>query len=78
MSEYPALETGANLSLHKPRDRGALPPRLIQEGLELFADAFVKEGLFGLVAFLSNDGNRPSDQRSSSESKRRAETTMTR
>lgn len=56
MGEYPALEIGANLSLHEPRDGGALPSRLSQEGLELFADDFVKEGLFGLVAFLSNDG----------------------
>jgi hypothetical protein len=57
---------------------GALPSRLSQEGLELFADDFVMGGLFGLVAFLLNDGNRPSDQCSSSESKRRAETSMTR
>jgi hypothetical protein len=59
MSEYPALEIGANLSLHVPRDRGALPSRLSQEGLELFAVDFVKEGLFGLVAFVSNDGKSP-------------------
>jgi hypothetical protein len=43
MSEYPALEIGANLSLHEPRDRGALPSRLSQEGLELLANDFYIE-----------------------------------
>ncbi len=59
MSEYPALEIGADLSLDEPCDGRTLPPRPSQEGFELFANDLVKKGRLGLVAFVSDGGKQP-------------------
>ncbi len=60
MSEYPALEIRTDLSLDESGDGCALPSRPSQEGLELFADDLVQKRLFGLVAFVSDDGQQSS------------------
>jgi hypothetical protein len=59
MSEYPALEIGADLSLDEPGDGRALPSRPSQEGFELFTNDLVQKRLFRLVAFVS-DGDKES------------------
>ena len=56
MSEDPTFEIGADLSLDKPSDGRTLPSSPIQEGFELFANDFMKQSLFGLVAFVSDGG----------------------
>ncbi len=58
MSEYPALQIGADLSLDEPGNRGTLPPRPSQEGFELFTNDLVQKRLFGLVAFVFDDGKQ--------------------
>jgi hypothetical protein len=59
VSEYAALEIRPNLSLHEPGNGRALPSRPSQEGLELLADDFVEQGLFGFMAFVF-DGDKES------------------
>jgi hypothetical protein len=56
MSEDPTFEIGADLSLDEPSDGRTLPSSPIQEGFELFANDFMKQSLFGLVAFVSDGG----------------------
>ena len=58
MSEYPALQIGADLSLDEPGNRGTLPPRPSQEGFELFTNDLVQKRLFGLVAFVFDGGKQ--------------------
>ncbi len=58
MSEYPALQIGADLSLDEPGNRGTLPPRPSQEGFELFTNDLVQKRLFGLEAFVSDGGKQ--------------------
>ena len=59
VSEYPALQIRTDLSLHEPGNGRALPSRPSQKGLELLADDFVEQSLFGFVAFVF-DGGRES------------------
>ena len=56
MSEDPTFEIGADLSLDKVSNRRTLPSSPSQEGFELFANDFMKQSLFGLVAFVSDGG----------------------
>lgn len=56
MSEYPAIEIRADLSLEEPSYGGALPSRPSQIGLDLLADDCVQKGLFGLMAFVLDGG----------------------
>ena len=58
MGEDSALEVGADLSLHEPGDRRALPSRARQKGLELPADDFVEKGLLGFMTFVLDDGKK--------------------
>jgi hypothetical protein len=57
MGEDSALEIGADLSLDEPGDGRILPSRTSQEGFELPANDFMKQGLFGLVAFVFDGGD---------------------
>ena len=59
MGEHAAFEIRPDLSLHEPGDGRALPSRPSQKGLELLADDFVEQSLFGFVAFVF-DGGRES------------------
>jgi hypothetical protein len=59
VGEHAAFEIRTDLSLHKPGDGRALPSRPSQEGLDLLADHFVEQGLFGFMAFVL-DGGRES------------------
>jgi hypothetical protein len=59
VSEYPALQIRTDLFLHEPGNGRALPSRPSQEGLDLLADDFVEQDLFGFVAFVF-DGGRES------------------
>ena len=56
MSQDPTFEIGADLSLDEPSDGRTLPSSPSQEGLELFANDFMKQSLFRLVAFVSDGG----------------------
>jgi hypothetical protein len=56
MSQDPTFEIGADLSLDEPSDGRTLPSSPSQEGFELFANDFMKQSLFGLVAFVSDVG----------------------
>jgi hypothetical protein len=56
VSEDPTFEIGADLSLDEPGDGSILPSSPSQEGFELFANDFMKQSLFGLVAFESDGG----------------------
>lgn len=56
MSEDPTFEIGADLSLYEPSDGRTLPSSPSQKGFELFANDFMKQSLFGLVAFVSDGG----------------------
>ncbi len=58
MSEYPALEIGADLSFDESGDGRALPSRPSQEGFELFTNDLVQKRLFRLVAFVFDDGKQ--------------------
>ncbi len=59
MREHAALEVGTDLAFDEARDGRTVPTRTRQEGFELLAHDFVKEGLLGLVAF-GLDGKGPS------------------
>jgi hypothetical protein len=59
VSEYAAFEICTDLLLHKPGDGHALPSCPSQKGLDLLADHFVEQGLFGFMAFVF-DGDKKS------------------
>jgi hypothetical protein len=59
VSEHTALEICTDLSLHEPGDGRALSSRPSQKGLELLADDFVQERLFGFATFVL-DGDKES------------------
>ncbi len=59
VSEYTALQIRTDLSLHEPGNGRTLPSCPSQEGLELLADHFVEQGLFGFMAFVF-DGDKTS------------------
>jgi hypothetical protein len=82
VSEHPTFKIRPDLSLHEPSDGRALPSRPSQEGLDLLADHFVEQGLFGFVAFVL-DGDKVSIgivrwSALRGESNQRAEATATR
>ena len=58
MGDDPALEIRTDLSLDEPGNGRTLPSCPSQEGLELFADDFVKKGRFGLVALVFDGGSQ--------------------
>ena len=59
MGEHAALEIRPDLSLHEPGDGRALPSRPSQKALNLLADDFVEQRLFGFMAFVL-DGDKES------------------
>jgi hypothetical protein len=56
MGEDAALEIAAHLAFDEAGDGRPLLSRTSQEGFELFANDFMKQSLFGLVAFESDGG----------------------
>ena len=56
MGEDSTFEIGADLLLDEPGNGRTLHSRPSQEGFELPANDFMKQGLFGLVAFVSDGG----------------------